>query len=554
MLAFEVAFLTGRYFATSFDDRSRAEWPPHPARFFSALAATYFESLERSDDERAALEWMEGLGAPEIVATEAWEREVVTVFVPVNDTSVLSELDEESRFLDEAHAALENAHSAGPKDRAGAEKKLAKARARFTEAACRAIAAVPAGKEGKDGPVRAAAVLPEHRGKQPRTFPSACPADPRVVFVWPKAEPSSKQRATIDSLAARVVRLGHSASIVSVRLRTEASNATWIPDVTGEVRAPADERTLRIVESGQMAALDAMPAEQADEPGRVMPAAFRRYVRPRAGEDNRVPTTVFGQDWVVLRRVEGPRLPSVRVVEVARTIRKALLQAYGNHAPEILSGHGSPGEPSLHPHVAIVPLPFVGHDRADGSILGVAIVLPVSATKDERRAVYLAIDSWGRATGGSGMERMPVHLGKEGMLVLSPVGEDLAQVTLRPKTWCLRAMTWATATPIALDRNPGDLRSKDPLKEAQAYANAEEIIAKACERIGLPRPLRVIALAAAPLAGGDKARHFPPFQSTNQRVLVHARITFGSAVEGPLLLGAGRYFGLGLLRPVVDRD
>ena len=40
MFAIRVECLTGRYVATAYDDRSRAEWPPHPARLFSALVAT----------------------------------------------------------------------------------------------------------------------------------------------------------------------------------------------------------------------------------------------------------------------------------------------------------------------------------------------------------------------------------------------------------------------------------------------------------------------------------------------------------------------------------
>ena len=63
MLAIEVAFLTGRYVATSFDDREQAEWPPHPAQLFSALCATHFESLNPPEDERTALRWLEQQGA-----------------------------------------------------------------------------------------------------------------------------------------------------------------------------------------------------------------------------------------------------------------------------------------------------------------------------------------------------------------------------------------------------------------------------------------------------------------------------------------------------------
>jgi CRISPR-associated protein Csb2 len=557
MFALEVALLTGRYVATAFDDRGRAEWPPHPARLFSALVATHFEALAPSEDERLALEWLEGLGPPQITAAEASEREVVTVFVPVNDVGVVSSVDDEARAVDDARADVDAAGADGGKALAAAERKMTKARTRFDDAVRRATAAAPAGKEGKDGPSRAASVLPEHRGKQPRTFPSVTPADSRVVFAWPEAEVSTAQRATLDALAGRVVRLGHSSSLVTVRLREEGSEPTWVPDETGEVRQPHDETVLRVVEPGQLSALNATFAHQADEPGRVMPSSFQRYVRRTTSSYGRVPTTAFGQDWIILRRVEGPRLPSIRTVDVARTVRKSLLKSYGEGAPEILSGHRTPGQPSDRPHLAIVPLPFVAHERADGTILGVALVLPQMATKEERRAVYRAVRAWQEAerVGDEDVTPLPVLLGKAGRLLLVALEEDALQSTLLAKTWCARATTWASATPLALDRNPGDLRSSDPKKESAAYAEAEATIATACERIGLPRPRRVTAMPAAPLAGGDKARQFPPFETGKppiQRVLVHATLTFEQPVEGPVLLGAGRYFGLGLFRPLRD--
>lgn len=557
MLALEVALLTGRYVATAFDNRGRAEWPPHPARLFSALVATHFDALHPSPAERAALQWMESLGPPEISASEASEREVVTVFVPVNDTSVVAAVDDEADALARALQEAETPAANGVKERAVADNKVTKARSRFDDAVRKAIATLPHGKEGKDGPPRALSVLPEHRGKQPRTFPSVTPAEPRVVFAWPRAELSASQRETLDALAARVVRLGHSSSLVSVRLADDGAPATWVPDVTGELRGARDETILRVVEPGQIEALDRMYERRPDDPGRVMPACFQRYVRPASSAEARVPTTAFGRDWIVLRRVDGPRLPSVRTVDVARSLRKALLTSYGDAAPEILSGHRAPGEPSGRAHLAIVPLPFVGHDRADGSILGVALVLPSDATNEARRAVYRAVDSWQRAERKRGDEIavLPVYLGRAGTLSLIVLDDDATQSTLKPRTWCDRSMKWASATPVVLDRNPGDLRSLDPKKEALAYAQAEETIALACTHIGLPRPRRVTAMPAAPLAGADKARQFPAYLAGKppiQRVLVHATLTFEVPVEGPILLGAGRYFGLGLFRPSRD--
>ena len=55
------------------------------------------------------------------------------------------------------------------------------------------------------------------------------------------------------------------------------------------------------------------------------------------------------------------------------------------------------------------------------------------------------------------------------------------------------------------------------------------------------------------LPGTAKPRSYQRFPSEArkpQRVLVHVRIAFGQPVHGPLLIGAGRYQGLGLCLPV----
>ena len=78
--------------------RERAEWPPHPARVFMALVAAHYESKPLPEDgreaeeawarERAALDWLEGQGAPQMSWPEASPRDVVKVYVPVNDAGV----------------------------------------------------------------------------------------------------------------------------------------------------------------------------------------------------------------------------------------------------------------------------------------------------------------------------------------------------------------------------------------------------------------------------------------------------------------------------------
>src|ERR1035438_1918514 len=83
MFALEVEYLLGRVFAGDFRDRSASEWPPHPGRLFSALAAAYFEN---GGDlrEKSALEWLETQKPPHIHAGEASKGEMPMAYVPAN--------------------------------------------------------------------------------------------------------------------------------------------------------------------------------------------------------------------------------------------------------------------------------------------------------------------------------------------------------------------------------------------------------------------------------------------------------------------------------------
>jgi CRISPR-associated protein Csb2 len=38
----------------------------------------------------------------------------------------------------------------------------------------------------------------------------------------------------------------------------------------------------------------------------------------------------------------------------------------------------------------------------------------------------------------------------------------------------------------------------------------------------------------------------------NYRLFTHVTLTFAQAARGPVLIGSGRYFGLGLLRPLQE--
>src|SRR5206468_468155 len=93
MFALGIELLMRRAVISQWDSREamgrdrEPEWPPHPDRVFSALVAAWGEAGEDLD-QRAAMEWLEGLGPPGIaVALETSSRTSFTSYVPVNDDS-----------------------------------------------------------------------------------------------------------------------------------------------------------------------------------------------------------------------------------------------------------------------------------------------------------------------------------------------------------------------------------------------------------------------------------------------------------------------------------
>lgn len=545
MLAIEVELLTGRYVATAYNTRLEGEWPPHPARLFSAMAATHFESESQPLEERALLQWLEAQGPPSICASEASHREVTTVFVPVNDAA-LTDVDAEALALDEARTALEEARARGD---AKATKKALSAVKKEEKRLAAAIARNVGVPKASTNPAPAAKVLPEGRVRQPRTFPSVTPVDPRVTYLWPSADLTSERREALDRLLGRLVRLGHSSSFVAARVVDGGATPVWRPSKSGEV-------ILRTVQAGQLEALGRAHELHRETEPRVMPARFESYTQLRPEEEAAIDRSSFSEEWLVLRRVGGPSIPMVACAGVARTLRRALMAHADEPIPEIFSGHSPSGAPSERDHLAFVPLPFVGHHRASGAILGVALVLPRDASPGERRAVYGAVDAWERAHRQEDEDapRLPLTLGAAGVLELERVEWGAMQSSLRPASWSQPARVWSSVTPVALDRNPGDLRSRDPEKVAMAVREAVATLKRACERVGLPAPQSVEVLPAAPWAGGAKARHYPPYPEEaerTRRVLTHVRLEFSEQVRGPILLGAGRYVGLGLFRPEV---
>lgn len=535
MLAIELELLTGRYAATAHDDRDCAEWPPHPARFFSALVAALYDYAAVDPAERAALLWLETQAAPSLRVdpeSRVGRRRVLDVYVPVNDVTLGG--DQAIRDAEDKLAAA-TTPAAEKKAQAALQKTRRDAVMVDHKPSNRALQA-------------AIALLPERRTRQVRTFPVVLPETPTFAFLWPNADPSD-HRPALARLCARVTRLGHSSSLVRCTIVERDLLPTLVPGDDGDV-------VLRVVGPGQLDRLDRVFEHHRGVHSRVLPARPQRY-GPALTTTTRSPqaaSAFSSSDWILFERVGGSRPVASRATDLARALRGALLEIHGaEELPSTLSGHTT-NAPTQQPHVAFVPLPFVGHEHADGALVGCALVLPRELAASDRELLLRLVARWERERAD---ERGNVTLAGGTLPPLQLRRVDIsAKATLTPARWSRSSGRFITATPIALDRNPGNLRSNQDGAARKAALEAQQGISDACHHVVGVRPIAVEISLAPLLPGAQHVREFLPWPGRpgrTPRVRVHADIQFAEPVTGPLLLGAGRYFGLGLCLPVEER-
>ena len=544
MLAIEVNFLTGRFVATSHNDREASEWPPHPARLFSALVAGWAEAGE-DDTEREVLEWLEAQPAPSLAASEANPRRVVSYFVPVNDTRIIGGAwyERRSQNLDKLEDQFE-----AELQLSGGEltKKAERTRDKIQK---ELDVDSQVSNAGTTSPKSALELLPHGRGKQERHFPSVTPIEPRVTFVWPDADLSEAVRSSLDDLLNRVTRLGHSSSLVSCRMVDDPSAPNWNPG--------SGTHVLRCTGTGQLAALrERFQQHQAIKP-RSLPFSAVRYseVASESGSPPPLRSDTTG-DWIVFEfLVKSRRFPASRTVEVASTMRAAIMSHAEDPIPEGLSGHQLSGAPTLDPHVAFLPLPYVGFDHADGRMMGLAVSLPAALDDASRRAALRAIGHWEQEANPG---PLTLTFGSGGMLQIQRKTGPIDLVTIRPEQWRKPSLRWVSATPVALPTHPGHLSKGSAAARSKAWDRAEQAVIASCRHVGLPEPAQVEVSLDPFIRGARPAADFPPFRQRGRdgkpvaRRLVHVALVFDQPVEGPLALGAGRFLGLGLMRPVSD--
>lgn len=483
--------------------RREPEWPPSPVRLIGALLDAAHGQLGGADAAAlSAVSRLASAGAPVIVAPDA--------------SAVPSSAEQVSVLAGPSRWA--------PRNPVAAETKV--------------------GLSLRDLPGPRAAV---DKG-------GVAIGDRPIAFLWPDFDPDPLTRGALAQLATDVAWFGTSRSPVILGFGDELplglSDGRWVPRLADDPRPPVN---VRVPHSGSVEAFDAEFARRRSARGKIessglqKPASAGVSVGYSFATDAAQPVhdpRYWGHSYVLEVSTESPVQPKAPAAYlVARAVRAAVLAQFGaagsaDEAPELLRGRGST------PHAAFVPLPFVGSPYADGSIKGIAILLPhpqrlggdLTTLDAVERGLASLVDQ------GPGGQVNLLGAGKLELRETVPLTRPLASLDLR--RYAGPSTSWETVTPVVHSH----------WRAAKSPQALVDQVAADCAHVGLPVPVRIEVQAASELRGapsafvdrrGLKEEWLGPISGPAQ----HLRLEFPVPVRGPILLGRARHFGLGLLRP-----
>ncbi len=367
---------------------------------------------------------------------------------------------------------------------------------------------------------------PARIAKGPRTWPRTAHGS-RVVFVWEEII-SDADRHALDLLTKQVPYLGRATSPVVTRL---VDGPTEMADHE-HVLVPTDGFggiEMSVPRPGYLDALRSAYERQAQ--AHQVPRRWLAYAEPIAAFDGHA--SAFDRPFVLT--IGRPRDPK-HIVSISAALRGAL-ERHLNPAPPELNGHPLPGATPLRHQVALVGLTTSVGPHADGLVRGIGVVFPRNVPTGVRDNVLKALGAVNE-----------LRLGRLGTIPLS--GADPGRLrTLDPNVWTRRSSTWTTTTPMVSNR----------YLAATDEAGWIEQVTRACEHADLPTPIEIdvsqVPWAAGSLMAGAYERRRPlpkdpvlraARRSERPKPAMHVRLRFDRPVQGPVMLGNMRYYGLGL--------
>ncbi|HLK79940.1 MAG TPA: type I-U CRISPR-associated protein Csb2 [Xanthobacteraceae bacterium] len=499
-LLLRVRFHDGRYHGSGV-------WPPSPARLFQALIAGAACGEKLSDQVVKALNWLEGLDAPIIAAPSAYPGRPFKNFVPNNDLDAVG----------------------GDPDRIG-EIRTAK-------------------------------------NIRPHLFNAAVP----LIYAWTFEDGADAERhaRTICQIADKLYQLGRGidmawaageivADAAEVEARFRAHGGVWwSPNERG------DGETLLCPHRGSLASLTVRFNKTRGRFERIGQGKKASLLFAQAPKPNFKPVPYNSPSTFLLFDIRNGSAfapqPFDRIVALTERIRDLAAQqlkasAWRREDPKrevcierVFIGRDA-SEADKARRIRIAPLPSIGHAQAERSIRRVLVTIPPDCSI---------------ATGDVAWAFSGLAIGSD-----KETGEIIELVTASDRTMlehygvndAAPARLWRTVTPAALPERAARRRidpcrmreeAKDGAERARENAAAESAVRQALRHAGVETPAQAIRAQREPFEGkGQRAEAFAKETRFAKERLWHVEVSFAQAVRGPLLIGDGRYLGLGLMARV----
>ena len=191
--------------------------------------------------------------------------------------------------------------------------------------------------------------------------------------------------------------------------------------------------------------------------------------------------------------------------------------------------------------IKIVPIPSIGHPQSDMMVRRLAVYVPQLCPLSSKDLAWaLAQVGW---------------IDENGIIAS---GLQCTSENSMVKRYEKQERSWQSVTPLALQTmqkyyinfGRSDTEAKSGTERAKEEAYAIHAVRQALVYAGVSTPPITISVQREPFdSRGKRAELFATSKRFPKEILWHVSIMFSEPITGPLLLGDGRYLGLGLMKP-----
>ncbi len=482
-------FCEGRYHGEQDGFAGGRGWPPSPGRLFQALVAGAARGAIVRSEDQDALGWLECLHPPRVAAPAGRQGRPVKLFVPNND-------------LDSV----------------------------------------------RGDPARMASI---RTGKQWRSvvFDSGEP----ILYVWKLDDSGFPEARQVCEIADRLYQLGRGIDMAWAHgeIVDEGDADLLLAAHSGTVRTPGGSGDVAVPRPGTLKSLALRydGKRRRLRPERSGRKLRQRFVQPpkalfgRVGYDappRRLSFELRNEDggfapWPL---VSAAPLVSGLLAAATRRLQDAFPEGAGEYERLIRGREAGPED--LAQRARLLPIPSVGSLHVDRAIRRVLLEIPAECP------IRIGDLEWAFA-GTVHDDQLAGRVGL-GRLVSSTD-------TRMAERFAVPGETFRSVTPVVLSEAPrrrtGNAGRKSAAEREREERGAVFFVLQSLRRAGVQNQPATVRLQKEPFdRRGTRAEHFAEGTRFSKHALWHLELEFAEALAGPLVLGDGRFCGLGLMEPV----